>query len=68
MQSANVPNGTPPIVHSHFIEWWDVRTPGAFLKIFDFLDYTFFFLFFNFSRLLVSFASLAELHYIVFFT
>ena len=38
--------------------------PGAFLNIFDFLDYTFFLIKnnLNFSRLLVSFASLAELH------
>ena len=35
------------------LEWWDVRTPGAILNVFDFLDY--------FPRLLVSFASLAEL-------
>ena len=34
--------------------------PGAFLNIFDFLDYTFKKNFLNFSRLLVSFASLAE--------
>ena len=35
--------------------------PGAFLNIFDFLDYIFKKIFFNFSHRLVSFASLAEL-------
>ena len=35
--------------------------PGAFLNIFDFLDYTLKKFFLNFSHLLVSFASLAEL-------
>ena len=24
------------------LEWWDVRTPGAILNVFDFLDYTYF--------------------------
>ena len=23
------------------LEWWDVRTPGAILNVFDFLDYTY---------------------------
>ena len=48
------------------LEWWDVRTPGAILNVFDFLDYTYFkisiSLILKFSRLLVSFASLAELY------
>ena len=44
------------------LEWWDVRTPGAILNVFDFLDYTYFKFLKQFSRLLVSFASLAELH------
>ena len=48
------------------LEWWDVRTPGAILNVFDFLDYTYF-KFFNFPCLLISFASLAELRkYIIF--
>ena len=38
--------------------------PGAILNVFDFLDYMYFFslLILNFSRLLVSFASLAEIY------
>ena len=43
------------------LEWWDVRTPGAILNVFDFLDYTYLNFILNFPRLLVSFASLAEL-------
>ena len=75
VQSANVPiqrsTAYRPlvllaIVHAH-LEWWDVRTPGAILNVFDFLDYTYFkiSLILNFSRLLVSFASLAEIIYYI---
>ena len=71
VQSANVPiqrsTAYRPLILlaiSCALEWWDVRTPVAILNVFDFLDYTYFkisiSLILKFSRLLVSFASLAE--------
>ena len=47
-QQTFLSNGPPHIVHSYCsycscaLEWWDVRTPGAILNVFDFLDYTYF--------------------------
>ena len=67
-QQTFLSNGPPHIVHSYCycscaVEWWDVRTPGAILNVFDFLEYTYFHYFLiTYFKMLVSFASLAEIY------
>ena len=44
--SSLLVNGFSVIVCA--LEWWDVRTLGAILNVFDFLDYTYFKFFYIF--------------------
>ena len=56
VQAANVPiqraTAYRPLAFYSYcsctLEWWDVRTPGTILNVFDFLDYTFFKFYFKF--------------------